>query len=195
MTAYVESVLINQPNNEKLIRGDRYGNVCTTTPADGIPKQYFCSTTGNSTGTFNAIGNYSGAATDFYVESVSRYEVHSLLVNVTSGANFHQSDYGSLAAPTIANGVKLFVKPLGAAEIPLLSGYAVKTNSDWTLLTRDTILTSFAGTSQTLVANFNITEDYGKPIMLELGDRFIIRLQDNFTGLINNTFGLRGILF
>jgi len=35
--------------------------------------------------------------------------------------------------------------------------------------------------------------DYGMHFRLNPGDKFIIRLQDNFTGLIGHTFGLRGI--
>lgn len=37
--------------------------------------------------------------------------------------------------------------------------------------------------------------DYGKPINMNAGDRFIVRLNDDFTGLVSHTFGLRGIKF
>jgi hypothetical protein len=60
-------------------------------------------------------------------------------------------------------------------------------------LTRDAAITQFAGLTQTARINFDIVHDYGKPITLGVGDKFIVRLNDYFSTLVSHTFGLRGV--
>ncbi|MFA6060723.1 MAG: hypothetical protein WC756_21180 [Taibaiella sp.] len=161
--------------------------------SQGLATQKFLTTSGDGLGTYNLNGNYAAAPTDFYYKATSQYDIHSLLIVITDGAKFNQPDYGAITGG-VTNGVKLFVRPAGsAADIALLSGVAVKQNHEWLSLTHDTNITSFEGLPQTLMVNFNIVTDYGKPITLGIGDKFIVRLNDDFTGLISHTFGLRGV--
>lgn len=171
---------------------DSEHNICVVSSIIGRPTQFFLTASGNGQGTYNLNGDYSSAPTDFYYQATSKYYIQTLLISISDTTNFNQTDYGGIASGTITNGVKLFIKPNGLSEIPLLSGVAFKYNYEWLQVTPHTLLTQFAGTPQTLSINFDITTDYGMPITMDIGDRFIIRLNDNFTGLINHTFGLRG---
>ena len=161
--------------------------------SQGLATQKFLTASGDGLGTYNLNGNYAATATDFYYKATSQYDIHSLLVVISDNATFNQIDYGAIVGG-VTNGVKLFIRPAGsAADIALLSGVAVKQNFEWLSLTHETRLTQFSGTPQTLMMNFDIFTDYGKPITLGVGDKFIVRLNDDFTGLISHTFGLRGI--
>ena len=169
---------------------DVESNLCIVPSVLGRPTQFFLTATGDGLGTYNLIGNYSAAPTDFYYQATTNYYIQTLLIIISDNANFNQTDYGARAALT--NGVKIFIKPNGLAEIPLLSGIAFKQNFEWHTVTPEVRLTSFAGLAQTLSIDFDLVVDYGMPIMLSPGDRFIIRLNDDFTTLVSHTFGLRG---
>jgi len=51
---------------------------------------------------------------------------------------------------------------------------------------------AWAGTPQTSIAEILAVQSYGCPLSFKAGDRFIIRLNDNFTGLLNHTFLICG---
>jgi hypothetical protein len=180
-------ISVNEKNNH-----DQEGNPCSVPSIIGRPTQFFLTSSGDGQGPYNLNGDYSASPTDFYYQTTSTYYIQTLLVTISDSTTFNQTDYGGISTGTIINGVKVFIKPSGLSEIPLLSGVAFKYNYEWLQVTPDTILTQFSGTPQTLTINFDITHEYGMPIMLNTGDRFIIRLNDNFTGLVSHTFGLRG---
>lgn len=178
-------------------RCDDDGNLCVTQPSAGLPFQFFLTANGNGTGAVNLNGNYSSAPTDFWYEATARYEIYSLLISISDGANFNQGDYGAITLG-LTNGVKLLVRfEDDVTEIPILNtgAFPVKYNYHWLSLTASTMLTTFAGISQTLTVNFDLIDHYGKPFTINKGQKLIVRLNDNFTGLINHTFGLRGILY
>ena len=174
---------------------DISGNICTGAPVAGLPVGYFLTNIGDGTGTSNLIGDYSAVATDFFYTATTRYDAHTVLVTISDNANFNQTDYGAIVGG-LTNGVKLFIHPVGApAPIQLLSGYTFKKNYEWLAITSHTSLTSFAGLSQTLVIEFELVNDYGKPLNLAIGDKFIVRLNDNLTSLVSHTFAVRGIKY
>lgn len=170
---------------------DKGDNLCVVPPIDGIPKQYFLTANGDGTGTYNINGDYSGAtATDLYLEiPTGAYYIATMLVSISASGQFTQGKYGTLDA--LSNGVKFFVNP-GGFEIPLLSSTAVKSNYEWFELTPHLNLTQFDGLAQTMTIEFTMAEDYGMYFVLFPGMKFICRVQDNFTGLVAHTFGLRG---
>lgn len=159
----------------------------------GIPVQYFLTQTCNNSAARNLNGNYSAAPVDFCYQATTRYDVHSLLVAISDNANFNQIDYGAIPDGTIVNGISFWIQPSGQAKIPLLSGYVVIHNYDWLSMTAFHSLTSFAGLSQTLIANFAIVDSYGHPLVLRPGDKIGITLNDNFSSLVAHTFRIRGI--
>ncbi len=158
----------------------------------GLPVQKWLTQSGDGLGAFQVTGNYA-TPTDFYYQAVYPYDIDSILIAITDTVTFNYNDYGGIAAGTVTNGVKFFYYSAKLnAEVALLSAVAVKSNYEWFQLTADAGLTAFAGTPQTLRVVFNLRSDYGIPFHLAVGDKFIIRVQDNFTGLIGHTFGLRG---
>ena len=191
-TLEVFSTKREKTTTSNLLRGDNDGVLFVVPPLIGLPTQKFLTTVGDGTGVSNIIQNYSGASTDIYYEADTEYNVYTFLITVSDNAKFNQIDYGAITNG-LTNGVKLFIQPNGGPEVPLLSGIAIKSNLDFLTLTADTKLTSFAGTPQTLAVNFDLYSHYGMPLTLNSGDKFIVRLNDDFSTLVSQTFGLRGI--
>ena len=184
--------LRTRTSTSNLLRGDKYGNLCVVPPTSGLPTQKFLTTTGVSTGIFNINQDYSLTQTDVYYLADDTYALHSVLATISDNAKFLQSDYGAIAGG-LTNGIELFLYSAALDfEIPLMSGAKIKANYDWLAFAADTRLTSFEGNPQTLAINFNLTEHYGVPLVMEAGDKFIVRLNDNFSTLVSQTFGLRG---
>lgn len=185
------------PSNERLVQsagafGGTYLPIHRYDLFSGTPYiKYFA-----NAGVTNAIGNYSAAITDFTYKPASneRFIWHTLDVMVADNGNFNQTDYGAITGG-LTNGIKFFIK-VGSIEIPLLAGTIVKQNNDWLTLTHGVTLTTFAGTAQTLQANFDLINDFGAPIVLDgLNDvTLIIRLNDDFTTLTAQKFTLKGLL-
>lgn len=176
-------------------RCDDEGNLCIVPPYNGLPTQKFLTISGDGLGNYNATGDYSTGITDFYyqVPSGNIYDLYSLIISVSDNLSFNQGDYGGIVGGLI-NGVKIvYYSSTFNIERVLLSGIAFKKNYEWLQITANTDLTTFAGTAQTLKIIFNIQDDYGQPFHLISGDRFIVRLNDNFTSLVGHTFGIRGI--
>jgi hypothetical protein len=96
---------------------------------DGLSTQKFLTASGDGLGAYNLNGNYSAAPTDFYYQTTSKYDLYSILIVISDNATFNQIDYGAIVGG-VTNGVKFFIKPNGAAEVPLLSGVAVKQNHE-----------------------------------------------------------------
>lgn len=179
---------------ERILRCDDAGNLCIVHPVDGFPIQQFLTPTGN-TYFYNANLDYSGGVTTIYHEvpaPYTRFEVTSILINVSDNANFNQSDFGAIAGG-LTNGIKFYWTTSAFGERQLFSGLAVKQNYQWYSITFHCGLTTFAGTSQTLSSDIQTINEYGKPLTLLRGEKFSVKLNDNLSTLVAFTVQLRGI--
>jgi hypothetical protein len=168
-------------------------NIITNTA--GLPFVKFLTTNGDGTGTNNLTGNYSSSSTDFYYQptSTQKFYIHQVIIQLSDATKFSQVDYGGTT--TLTNGVKFYINQNGT-EIPLISGFAFKSNEDYFALTPHILLTTFAGTADTMCIQFDVEHDFGLPLMLDGAEntKFIVRLNDNFTSLTSHRFSLRGRL-
>ena len=182
-------------DSTRIIRCDDYGNLCASPIENGLPTQFFLTGNGNGTGTVNLAQDFSAAPFDAYYLATVRYDIYTLAITISDNANFNQVDFGAIAGG-LTNGVKFFAR-VGVTDIPLLSTSLrpIKKNYEWLAITPHTILTTFAGTSQTLTVDFNVMDEYGKPFTLLPDQRLICRLNDNLSTLVDFTVGVRGIRF
>jgi hypothetical protein len=160
----------------------------------GTPYTKFLTSAGDGTGNDNLNGNYAAAATDFFfqVPAGFSFDVYSLVIQISDATSFNQVDYGGITNG-LTNGVAFFVNA-GAGDIPLLSGKIMRQNFDWYRITPHITLTQWVGTPQTLAVALEMVEDFGMPLILDAGNKFIARLHDDLTGLVYHSFCLRGIL-
>lgn len=124
---------------------------------------------GDTTGTFNAIGNYSTTPTDFYyqVPAGAYFLLWQVTVVVSTTSSLRQDEYGDITGG-LTNGLKFFAsfQGTGGAEIQLLAAQNIKTNNDFYVLTFQVEKSNFSGTPQTLTAKFDAFADYGVPLNL-----------------------------
>jgi len=184
--------VLNAQGNYRDFRCDEDGNTCVVPPLSGRPVGYFLTSAGDGTGDFNLLGNYAAATTDFYYLATTRYRIYTVQICISDASSMNQIDYGAIASG-LTNGITLWIRLASGVEIPLLGGMVVKNNQHFLNLTRHIVLTQFPGVPQSFVVSFPLWEDHGMPITLEVGDRFIARLHDDYTPLVSHTFLLRGI--
>ena len=154
------------------------------------PQNIFLTESGNGTGTRNFNNNYSVTAKDIYYQAVTTFQLYSMQFSLTDAGQFAYDGYASNVALT--NGVKFFFKAAGMAEVPLFNGVAVKTNADYEAMCSQYDTTSWGGSAQTAVVHIHFLEQCGCPLTLKTGDRIIIRLNDNFTGITTHVFAVGG---
>ncbi|MGR8932655.1 MAG: hypothetical protein ACU836_18705 [Gammaproteobacteria bacterium] len=174
---------------------DEAGNLCVVPPASGIPLKRFLTANGDGSGEYNLNGDYSASALTAYYEATSRFELASVLVNISDGTKFLQNAYGGIALGTVANGVKFFIQPVGLPDIQLLTTFGITQNYQWLSVTPDAPITQFDLTPQTMTPFIDLKKLYGKYLNMNVGDKFKIVLNDDFTGLVNHSFILGGTLF
>ncbi len=160
--------------------------------ASGIYFSRFLDTNGDGTGTKNAIGDQAGI--DFFITpDIGTYlDVARLIVQITDVGNMKPANYGNLAELT--NGIQLLKIAADGIETDYTDGFVIKTNGQWARYCFDAILSISGGVEQNYVdVRWTFTKG-GAELMLLAGDKFIVRLDDNFTGLIGHTFVAQGII-
>lgn len=180
-------VITSTSNNA---RGDSFGNLSVIPPYNGFPSQEFLTTTGASSGTINNNLNFT-VATDIFHLATAEFRIYSLVMTLSTSVKINQADYGSIAGG-LTNGINYYYKAASLAE-QKLNNHVIKTNDDYCILTPDFKITQFEGTAQTISILLDIRKLFGSPLVLNTGDKFIVRLQDNFTSLLHHTFCINGI--
>jgi len=149
-------------------------------------------TTGDGTGTKDAIGNYSGSVTRFLIKPGvgEKFIISRMLGQIVDSGSFDSGSYGN--GITLTNGITAGYRKNGV-EIDLLDGQVVKTNVDWAGVCYDVTHSNFGAGNEYL--NFRWT--FSKSgTWIELngnnGDELWVGLHDNFTGLISQFFTVQG---
>jgi len=169
--------------------------ISNLTTISGTPFLRFLSTSGDgNVANSVATGDYSGAATDFYFQpgATQVFRIGMTQFTVSDNATFNQGDYAGIAAG-LTNGVKLFQR-INSVETQLIGGFTIKTNKDFFAASPDVELSTFAGTAQTISIAFKTFADSNAYLTLDgrTSDRIIVRLNDNFTSLVDQRFIIRG---
>lgn len=158
----------------------------------------YLDTIGDGSGTKRAIGDYSVGATQFGHNAVGgaatgRVDIHRLMVFIRDSGNFRADTYGAL--PTLTNGIEIEVQDRqGKVLVDLTDGVPIKSNAQWSRVCFDSLLQNYGaapGDSYVSV-RWTFTRS-GSPLALKSGDRFIVKLNDDLTGLIDHTFMVQGI--
>lgn len=148
-------------------------------------------------GTENAVGNYA-AATDFVfavstLGPTAKFTLRSICAFLIDAGSLDMSSYGN--GITLTNGVKMYVKKSGV-ELDLMAGKPVLFNQHWSKHGWGTTLANYGTGNESLQAVVNIADLLGAEIDLfaAAGDMVIVRLQDNYTGLVEHSFKIGGYL-
>jgi len=139
-----------------------------------------------------AIVDYSAAQVSYQLLCPvdELYEVNRVIVGIGDTAINNSGEYGSITALT--NGVVIRITDTDGGSIQLLTPFAITTNGDYSRLSYDTLYNSLGNGNDYLTVRWTFAK-HGAPIVLEPGQYIEIELNDNFTGLANQTFLFQGV--
>lgn len=153
----------------------------------------YLDTNGDGSGTENMVGNH--AATDIYIEPAAEqvFYVARLIISIEDAAGFKAGLYGSLA--TLPNGILIREEDDAGVVTDFTDGVAIKTNGQWGQICYDTQLLSWSAspTEELLVVRYTFDRS-GRGVYLDAaeGGKLVVKLNDNFTGLISHRFLAQG---
>ena len=145
-------------------------------------------------------GDYSATPNDIYIQAQPGevLQLHRIMVSVGDSGSFDSGSYGNGLA--LVNGIQgiLAVVPPGGGTLLEVSALEapIKTNTDWAGYVFDTRVDSYGSGNEQLSARWSF-DKAGQPIYLDGdkggGEKLIVRLNDNFTGLTKHRFHVQGI--
>ena len=160
----------------------------------------FADTTGDGTGTENAIGNYTDGgvsplgATEFKVTAGNNehISISRMIVSVVDGAITNADSYAG--AGTLSNGVRVYVTDVLGTILYQLTDpdHAITTVGAWAHYCHDlTIWAGLAGGDDHATVRWTFARS-GVPVMLEPGWSLNILCQDSFAALTTHRFLVQG---
>lgn len=162
-----------------------------------IPVSRYLDTNGDGTGTVNAIGDYSAAATEFfYAPAAGTYvNLHSIQYYIQDAGDFLPNDYGAMGLVTgLTNGYDITIK-INGTNYNINPNGNIKDNGGLLALSAYSYFTQNSAERQNaLISDSKIYERFSDKIILngDLGDKVTITLNDSFTALIKHTFRVTG---
>ena len=158
------------------------------------PLHRYADTAGDGSGTKQAIGDYSGAVTPFFVAPPAGkiFRVHRMIIHIRDANNWRAERYGNLAA-ALTNGIAVWRRSTVHPDIELTDGIPIKTNADWARMCYDAETTTYGAGDDYLRVRWSF-DKAGRHIELNgtAGDQASIELNDDMTGLVEQTFMLQG---
>lgn len=153
----------------------------------------YLDTNGDGTGTDSAVGNYASAAEDFYYEVTgSGVEIHRMIVMVRDTGAFDAADYGNSIALT--NGIDVLVYDANEdTERSFVGGKKIKNNIGWGALCFDADVKTWGIGDEFLLVRWTFAKS-GAPLRLQKSDKLVVRLNDDFSGLVDQTFQIQGVI-
>jgi hypothetical protein len=158
------------------------------------PLYSFLKDSGNNV---NAVGDYSGSPESFaFAPAAGELVVlKRMLVFIEDGGAFDTGAYGNGSA--LSNGITVNVKN-GAGLLYTLTPEAVKTNANWAGYCYDFQVQTYGAGNEYAAAVWDFSEDEGGGGLALRGDsgEFLeVLLNDDFSGLVNHKFRVRGRYF
>lgn len=161
----------------------------------GTPFSCYATTTGNpNTGDFDAIGDYSGAPQNFWVEpqqGQQGLQVTRLLTQIEDAGNFQADSYGN--GIVLVNGITISVLDINDNVTNLLTARdTIKANVHWARYCYDVDFRSFGSGNNFLDVRWTFSAT-GKPIQLMPGEKLVLTLNDDFSDLVAHYFVMQGL--
>ncbi len=151
-------------------------------------------TVGDGSGTFDAIGDYSGAAEEFFIAPAAQeiYCITRLIVSLSDAGSFDADKYGNNI--DITNGILLHVANASSTLYPLIQvNHPVTTNAGWAHYCHDFTSHSFGSGQNHGTVRWTFAKS-GQMVVLDggLSEKLVVTLEDDFSDLVSHHFLVQG---
>jgi hypothetical protein len=158
----------------------------------------FLDAVGDGTGAKSATGDYSSAPTVFLIQPPPKevYRISRMIVTIEGDLNMRADRYGSLP-DALANGITVQVHNGVDVVADLTDGVPITNNAEWARAAFDVDLKNWGPGMgrEYLLVRWRFS-DAGQFLRLEgrLNESLRVRLNDDFTGLIEHYFMVQGYI-
>lgn len=153
------------------------------------PLLRFLDTVGDGSGTKNAIGNYSGGATDFSIlRGTDDIYITDLIVTIEDATGCTADEYGNTGA-ALTNGIDINYTRAGTTT-DLTDGVPIKTNTQWARLGGEVSIIA-GGVNDIVLVWIKFARS------LALDNQFAklaVNCNDDLSGLVSHYFTVRGYI-
>jgi len=159
---------------------------------------FFASTLGNGAGTFNINKDDSPLTIDAFIAPIpiavnarapERMIITSMIILIQQQGIFMPERYGAM--PALTNGIEILMLDSDGQTIQdFTNGDPIKTNAQWGGLAHDMIYIDWPGGENHITVKWQ----FDSPIVLngKRGEKFVLRLHDDFTALSRHTAIFQG---
>jgi len=159
----------------------------------GLHLSRYLDTDGDGTGTKNATGNYSGAVEEFYITPAAgeRFDIARLIVNIEDTGGGTVQEYGNIGT-ALSNGIEVYVEnEHGTKMFDITDDVPILSNGDWARLCHDVVWLDKGSGNDHITARLSFNK-FADEIHLEAGQKFIVTVNDDLTGLVAHYFKVQG---
>lgn len=143
----------------------------------------------NANGDF-ALDTDGAGAGEFVYEALVPVRIERLLVLIVDNGVIGVSTYGALSELT--NGIIIDVKRDNQSIFDLCDGVPVKSNAAWQRLCFDVSINDKGAGNDGYIGVRWTFERAGYPVRLVAGDKFVVTVQDDLSGLMEHRFMIQG---
>lgn len=155
----------------------------------------YLDTAGDGSGTKNAVGDYSGGEEEFYIAPAADEVMllYRMLVLIEDGSAISSEKYGGLTALSTGIEVKI-IRGASTLVNDLTDGIVIQSNADWARNCYDATPDETGSGNNLYKVRWTFANS-GKPIRLDgaLGDRLVVFLNDDLSGLVSHYFKVDGV--
>jgi len=158
-----------------------------------LKKDYFQGFLTNS-GIKEAVGDFSLDQEDYEYINIDKRKlfITNLTICIEDNAKLKFDKYG--AETKLKKGIKLYYTSSGKKTYIFGEEQSVRCNRDWLQYSCDLEQISFNNNHSFLKIKFNFHKENNQYIILPKGEKICMELNDDFSGLENQTFHLTGFL-
>lgn len=162
--------------------------------SDFTPFRRYLDTNGDGTGTKSAVGDYSLSPAEFFIQPAMDdvLALSLLLPSIGDAGKFGSSDYGAMTM--LPNGILIQkTDSMGAVLEDLTDYLPIRCNGHWLANAGNAVRDQDPAAADNWMT---VAWDLGDrlPLVLRHQECFVIKLNDNFSGLTSHWFKVEGVI-